>query len=254
MPEATHIEDDAVLFRCGEDDWRAELGVVEAKALPAGFTPKRDEGTTVFRLSQPKPDRVKDVVNSNWKLGHFRRNPLVLWSHKASDPPIGKALQAAVVDEKLLVEVMWDEKSDKGAEVARQYREGFLSASSAGFMSDKSYRANLPKDHRFYVKTDEYAWRAGIFHDNPVLLEASAVTIPMLQTALAVRRGVADPDTVDIDKVLWAVENDPTFRAMLLEAVEAFAPKPDAPVLLKTLFDGKGSKPEPRLISHLFNA
>ena len=47
-----------------------------------------DDNPFEFVMSTATPDRAGDIVEQDWSLKWFRKNPIALWCHK-SDSPIG---------------------------------------------------------------------------------------------------------------------------------------------------------------------
>ena len=159
------------------------------------------DGTTKVIASTPSVDRYGDVVDSkSWKLERFAANPVVVWSHDySSQPPIGKVTDLSMDGDALIARIKWDdsEPGSLGATVARQFREGFLSAVSVGFAPTKSTpRKDLPEDH-------PAAGRSGQFLEGNELLELSAVVVP------------ANPEAVAIRAKMWGLEPDPIQRHIL---------------------------------------
>ncbi len=149
------------------------------------------DGRTRVIASTDGADRYDDVVDQgSWKLDRYRANPVILWSHDRSQPPVGKCVAVAIVENKLVMDIEWDESSELGAQVARQFREGFLSAVSVGFRPGRVIgRSQLPKDDPRY-KENGYGV---VYYDNE-LLETSAVTVPANADALAIARSAAQGD------------------------------------------------------------
>ena len=105
------------------------LGTVEDK-LP-------DEGTFVVAVSTETPDRDNEVFRaSGFELSNYRKNPVVLWAHDYSAPPIGKALWVKTVGDKLKAKVKFA-STQFAQEIKQLYEEGFLSAWSVGFIPKK---------------------------------------------------------------------------------------------------------------------
>ena len=158
------------------------------------------DGTTKVIASTPSVDRYGDVVAPDWKLERFAANPVVVWSHDySSQPPIGKVTDLSMDGDALIARIKWDdsEPGSLGATVARQFKEGFLSAVSVGFAPTKSTpRKELPKDH-------PAAGRSGQFLEGNELLELSAVVVP------------ANPEAVAIRAKMWGLEPDPVQRHIL---------------------------------------
>jgi hypothetical protein len=74
-----------------------------ARAAPgAGDTGRKIR----FVLSDATVDRMGDTIALNgWKLDEFRKNPVALWAHDSSSPPIGRVLDVKVEGGKLVGDV-----------------------------------------------------------------------------------------------------------------------------------------------------
>lgn len=158
-----------------------------------------NDGTTKVIASTPSVDRYGDVVAPDWKLERFAANPVVVWSHDYSQPPVGKVTDLSMDGDALIASIKWDdsEPGSMGATVARQFREGYLSAVSVGFAPTKSTpRKELPEDHPAAGKSGQYL-------TGNELLEISAVSIP------------ANPEAVAIRAKMWGLEPDPVQRHIL---------------------------------------
>ncbi len=120
-------------------------------------------------------DRKGDVIDpTGWELEGYRRNPVFLWAHDRSIPPIGQAKRIWFDDGALHAEVEFA-PTDFAREVADLYVDGFMRGVSVGF---------LPLD----VETREASdGRRGYFYRRQELLEISAVPVPMHTDALAIR-------------------------------------------------------------------
>ena len=88
----------------GIDAFRA---AVRAKRKPEGGVfhvlsgePKAyDDGSRRVRFvfSDGSVDRMGDTIAADgWDLADFKRNPVALWAHDSSEPPIGKASNVKV--------------------------------------------------------------------------------------------------------------------------------------------------------------
>ncbi len=213
---------------------------VERK-VPEGFEPKRED-TVIAVISEPKVDRMGDVVMDSWRLASFRRNPIVLWGHDSSTPAVGRALQTELIGEegkrRLVQEIQFDTSDPLGAALARKYSEGILRAFSVGFRSHKrSWRVELLADDPYRV-TSGNRWNGGEKLEDNELFENSAVNVPALQTALAVRRAsTEDEETAWLDRVKWALQNDPEMRQIVRDLLPAPGPtNPPGPASLADLF------------------
>ena len=119
-------------------------------------------------------DRYGEVVEQDWRLDNYKRNPVVLWSHDPHDLPIGKALDVRVDNGKLKARIVFAAHA-KAQEIAQLWNDGFLNAISVGF---------YPTNVRFEKRDGK---------DVPVLsgnelLEISVVGIPANPEALAEER------------------------------------------------------------------
>jgi HK97 family phage prohead protease len=127
-------------------------------------------------------DRADDIVEQDWELDDFRKNPVILWAHRYDLAPVGKALGVEVRDSRLVASVQWD-AAGHGAEIARQVKGGFLSAVSVGFYPGASIpRRSLPDG-------DPRKAEWGYIHSKCRLIEISVVPVPANPEALAISRG-----------------------------------------------------------------
>lgn len=134
-----------------------------------------------FIISTACVDRYGDIVEVNgWDLKNYKANPVVLFGHNSSIPPIGKALKTWKDGEALrsIAEFMSAELSSFANSIFRMYQEKFLRAVSVGFRPLKWERivdeeGNETWSYRF--KKQE-------------LLEFSAVPIPANPEALTAAR------------------------------------------------------------------
>jgi len=150
--------------------------MVQTKASTKGST------TTVI-ASTPGSDRYDDVVAPSWNLERYKSNPIVVWGHDYTQLPVGKTMSLDMDGDNLVAQIKWDDNPSNpmGQTIARQFREGFLSAVSVGFAPGKSTpRKSLPKDHTAYAQK-------GMYFEGNELLEISAVPIPANSEALALR-------------------------------------------------------------------
>jgi len=200
-------------------------GELIERKIPEGFVPRRDD-TVIAVISEPRVDRARDIVTDSWRLGRYRRNPVVLWGHDNRQPAVGMAVQTVLLGtegkRQLVQEIAFDAADPRAAAIGAKYSAGILRAFSVGFISHRrEFRTDLPKDDPAHT-TAESRWRGGQKLSDNELLENSAVNVPMLQTALAVRR-VAEPESdanaAWRDRFLWALRNDDELRALLREAI-----------------------------------
>lgn len=148
--------------------------------------------TTRVVASTGNPDRYADIVvwDKDADLENYKKNPVVQFGHDYDTPPIGKTVDLEIDRSTgdLIAEIQWDDSPDNplAQTVARQFREGYMSAVSVGFSPGESVPRNrLPKDHPAYGER-------GSLMTSPKLLEISAVPVPANAEALAIRGVQAD--------------------------------------------------------------
>ncbi len=154
-----------------------------------------DGRTLTFTISTASVDRMGDTIAvDGWNLEQYRKNPVVLWAHDASKPPVGKSPKVWIEDGKLKAQTEFVPADNPAvgrfAEgVLQLYKGGFLSATSVGFAPLK------------YAFTDDPQRRYGIDFMEQELLEFSAVPVPANAEALIEGRAAG----IDIAPVLdWA--------------------------------------------------
>lgn len=123
-----------------------------------------------FIGSSEAEDRDGDIIlASGWELGNYKKNPVFLWAHDYSIPPIGRALNVEVVNNELHFDIEFPEKGIHALAdtVFELYKKGFMNATSVGFIGkDGSPSSN------------------GTIFTKQELLELSAVPVPSNPTAL----------------------------------------------------------------------
>ncbi len=126
-----------------------------------------------IRAAVGSEDRKGDVIDANgWELDGYRRNPVFLWAHDRSRPPIGKSKRIWVEDDALYAEVEFA-PTDFAGEIARLYQRGFMRGVSVGF---------LPLETELRKASNG---RRGYLYRRQELLEISAVPVPMHDEALS---------------------------------------------------------------------
>ena len=125
-------------------------------------------------------DRMGDIIKaSGWKLKPFKANPVFLWAHDYSQPPIGRATRVWVdkATQKLMfkVEFAGPEVYEFADTIYKLYVGGFLHATSVGF---------IPLDWEGKDEENPYPkWENNVYLSQE-LLELSAVPVPANANAL----------------------------------------------------------------------
>lgn len=169
---------DAVLT--GLEAWKAKAaeGAAPADArllktyAPDQIKAEGDKRQLTFTISTGAVDRDRDTLAvDGWDVADYLKNPVLLWAHDSSRPPIGKAV--AVVKRGSALHATFEfvpaEISAFAEEVYQLVKAGFLRAVSVGFM---------PQEWAF----DEE--RGGFNFKRQALLEVSVVPVPSNPQAL----------------------------------------------------------------------
>jgi HK97 family phage prohead protease len=128
-----------------------------------------------FVFSDATVDHAGDSIDpKGWDLGVFNKNPVALWSHDSSMPPIGRALNVGVEKGKLVgdIEFAPPEVSEFADSIYRLVDGGYLKAVSVGFR---------PKDWSFSKDKDR---PYGIDFKSQILLEISVCSVPCNPSSL----------------------------------------------------------------------
>lgn len=161
----------------------APIGVLKACSCQ-GPPEEVDERTLRFVVSTDAVDREMDRIDqAGWKLDHYKRNPVVLWSHRPDTLPIGRtvALENRHDQLKATIEFIPAEgygwASRRADEIYRLAKDGYLQATSVGFRPIK-----------FAFSEDKErgadSWFGGIDYHETELVELSLVTVPANPDAL----------------------------------------------------------------------
>lgn len=115
----------------------------------------------------------RDFAMDGADLGRYQTNPVVLWGHNQTMPPIGRAVDTEVDGTRLLIDVEFDQADEFARIVERKYRDGFLNAVSM-LPLPKGYTRGAPLGRG---RIDEWE-----------LVEVSAVSVPLDPDAIKVGR------------------------------------------------------------------
>lgn len=100
-----------------------------------------DTGTFEVVITTENLDRYQEVISlSGWELDHYRNNPVVLWGHDHNHL-IGMATSIEIVDGKMVAKGKFA-PTEEGQEKRKLYEQGFLRATSVGFI-EKEREGNL---------------------------------------------------------------------------------------------------------------
>ena len=95
-----------------------------------------------FIGSTETQDRDGEVIKAEgWDLKNYKKNPIFMWAHRYTDPPIGKAKRVWVDKEsnelKFNIEFAPPETYEFADTIYKLYKGEFLKATSVGFVPDE---------------------------------------------------------------------------------------------------------------------
>ena len=175
-------------------DMRKTLVPIEVKEL----------GDRVLEIvgSTEDVDRMGDIIKSKgWLLAPFKKNPVFMWAHDYSLPPIGRVIKVWIDKEtkQLMhhVEFADAETYEFADTIYKLYKGGFLHAVSVGFIplewEGKDEENPNPK------------WEGNVFTKQE-LLELSAVPVPANANALVTARDEGFITVKEFEAVTHQVE------------------------------------------------
>jgi hypothetical protein len=136
------------------------------------------DGLIPVVASTEDKDRDGDVIMAKgWDLKDFKKNPVIMWAHDYSLPPIGRAHNTRKEDGRLISDMQFasHDLNPMGDMVRRMFEQKFLNAVSVGFKPSKFEPLDDDSDDLF----------KGIRFLKQSLLEYSAVPIPSNPNALS---------------------------------------------------------------------
>lgn len=148
-----------------------------------------DDGRRIVSFVGSTGDRDRDdevIKPSGWDVARYKQNPVFLWGHNHSNPPIGKTVSIKKDRESgtlnFDVEFPTEDIYPFADTIFKLYKSGYLNAVSVGFMP-LEYKEGDPEKgepRRTYTRTE--------------LLELSGVTVPSNYNALVSARAAGAID------------------------------------------------------------
>jgi HK97 family phage prohead protease len=144
-----------------------------------------DDRTITFIGSTGDLDRDNEVLSpKGWDLKRYKKNPVFLWSHNYSSPPIGQTQKVWKEDDKLKFTVKFaDADTYPFADtIFKLYKQKYLNSVSVGFSATewKDGDPSKGEPYRTYTKMELY--------------ELSGVTVPSNYNALVEARDTGEVD------------------------------------------------------------
>lgn len=154
------------------------------------------ERKMAFTITTASVDRDNDTIDpKGWDLKNFMQNPVVLWAHDYTQPPVGKATNIEMTPDGLKadVEFMPPGMNPFADMVHDMCKQGFLNATSVGF-AGKEFTKSKERDHGYDFSKQE-------------LLEFSIVPVPANPEAL-IQRGLKNDQLQTYAKAMrtWTKE------------------------------------------------
>lgn len=146
----------------------------------AGTLSELKDRKATFIASDESEDRMGDIIRAKgWELSEFRKNPVLLWGHNASELPIGIVEDIRVVGKQLMADVVFATKelNPFADHVFQMVKAGIIRAVSVGFSPDET-KVRLDKKGNFL----------GYEFLKQQLHELSVVNVPANANALAVAK------------------------------------------------------------------
>lgn len=167
---------------------------LEAGARTSRKIPDRVRQGFAARVTPLEGGRVEHVISTEaidrhgstiaaggWELDNYRKNPIVLFAHDSSAPPVGRAVEVRVDPERRALVAVTEftprDVNPFGDMVGRMVREGFMPAVSVGFIA-LDYVIAEDRD-------DGSSWVPPIDYKRQELAEYSIVPVPSNPEALA---------------------------------------------------------------------
>lgn len=178
------------------ENQKAEVGKSYRTALTPELRSIDEKARTIdFVSSTETADRYGDVIRvAGWKLDNYRKNPVFLWGHKSSEPPIGKCVDIRTENNPpaLVQRIQFADAATYpfADTIFNLYKGGFMRAVSVGFMPTEQPTPLTDLEGRF----------SGYEFNGQELLELSAVPIPANADCLAraVQKGFAQKDLDEV--------------------------------------------------------
>jgi HK97 family phage prohead protease len=192
------------LFSSGKRE-DASRGDLRYKAFsPEIRTVDETKREITFVASTESVDRYGDIIRvAGWNLKNYKKNPVFLFGHRSSEPPIGKTVAISIeANPPALVQTI--QFADKATypfadTIFNLYKGKFMNAVSVGFRTLEP--PNMIRDESGAITGMEFVGQE--------LLELSAVVLPANTDAVA-RAHATDSGIIsaeDLEKIFGAVRD-----------------------------------------------
>jgi HK97 family phage prohead protease len=162
------------------------------------------DGQFEFVASDETVDRYGDIVRvAGWDLSPYKRNPIVLFQHQASNP-VGISTKTWIDGKQLLARIkLAAEGTSPFIDTLRKLlTQKIIRAVSVGFMPTKEYKQ---------IIDDKTGFATGLEFNGQELLEISLVSVPANPAALQMAKSLHIPET-HIQRVFSPVGPDASVK------------------------------------------
>lgn len=140
-----------------------------------------EENTFISILSDSTIDRDNEVLISNGiDTKAFEKNPVILWSHKMGEPPVGSVIKFQKTPTELIVKVKMAE-TPFAKDLFTLIKGGHLKSMSIGFLPTE-HLVKGTKEFDSFIKENREIYKninkANVIFSKSILLEGSLVSIP----------------------------------------------------------------------------
>ena len=137
---------------------------------------KKEKNTYWIIASSKEIDRDGEIIlPSSFEKSidsYMEKNPVILWAHDYSKPPIGKAVDYKITETALMLQIEFA-KTEFGKEIKYLYDNEFLNTFSVGFIP-KNWNYDNSNSDRTYTENE--------------ILETSGVPVPANAAATMIRQ------------------------------------------------------------------
>lgn len=143
-----------------------------------------DSRTITYIVSDETPDRVGDIISvRGWDIETYKSNPVILWGHDQSIPPIGRAknVRRRYSDAARLtadIEFAPEEAHAFADTIYQLAARDFIRATSVGFLPHETKELNDKQRQKLGLG------KYGQFYSKAELMEVSVVAVPANPSAL----------------------------------------------------------------------
>lgn len=215
---------------------------LQRKSRAARLEIEEGERAAIQVISTRDIDRDEDIMDPRGVvLDDYRKNPVVMWNHDYSEPPIAKCVDISVTDEAITAKSVYSE-TPRAEEIYQLKREGILQAASVGFVAlDWVYNGGAGWAEVVGKLKERWKMSARAFDKARrivtkwTLLEYSDVPIPANQNALmlAIGKGL-DPAVERLLKANVPEDETPPDTEVSEPAGPADSPPEDRLARIKT--------------------